>query len=177
MTLPQWQIGDVSDGILRETTPEASRLVLWLPLAGAGNVRQWARVANVLGAAITVEQGVGATAATLIEAGQRVPSFLGKLLGRQGQVTDRPTWLLPHGDVAEQQGERQTDVVLVWAENESVPLEEAQVRARYPKGKRFQRLGQHLFLVAGIASRRSPWANGLRSKWTARGTTRRIARR
>jgi hypothetical protein len=103
-----------------------------------------------------VDQGVGATAATLIRASQRVRSFLGKLLTREQQVTDRPTWLLPHGDLAEQQGERQTDAVLVWTEDGNVPLDEAQVRSRYPQGRHFQRLGRHLFLVSGVAPPSTP---------------------
>jgi tetratricopeptide (TPR) repeat protein len=64
--------------------------------------------------------------------------------------SDKQSWVLPNGEVAEQAGERQTDLVLVWAEAEGEALTEERMRSRWPQGKRFQKIGQNLFLVSGV---------------------------
>ena len=39
--------------------------------------------------------------------------------------------------------------MLAWAEEESAPLDELRVRARWPQAQRLQQVGTNLFLVAG----------------------------
>jgi tetratricopeptide (TPR) repeat protein len=143
----------LDEGVLREPSPDGSRIIVWLPGSIDGDVRYWERIANVAGADIDVAQGTCATAATLIRARQRLHGLFGRLLGKLRKPTGDPSWVLPNGEAAEQCGERQTDVVLVWPEDETASLEERQVRARWPEGKRFQKVGPGLFLVAGIEPR------------------------
>jgi tetratricopeptide (TPR) repeat protein len=149
MRKADWRTVDLVEGILREPGPDPNRLILWLPGKSEGGLRCWERIATVPGADITVEQGLCATAATALRA-QQSQGFFGKLLGRFRKQTGTQTWVLPNGETAQQQGERQADLLLAWAEDESTPLDETRLRARWPEGKRFQRIGKNLFLVGGI---------------------------
>src|SRR5260370_34345958 len=96
-----------------------------------------------------VRQGICGTPAMLIQARQPVGGILGKLFGRRSVPEDR-AWLLPNGKSAEQWGERQTDLILVWAEDDSNPLDEPRIKSQWPESKEFQTLGKNLFLVSGI---------------------------
>ena len=59
-------------------------------------------------------------------------------------------WLLPNGETAEQEGERETDLLLAWPREETSSLDEGALRSRWPEARRVQRLGKNLFLVAGV---------------------------
>src|SRR5262249_43358974 len=65
------------------------------------------------------------------------------------RAPDRP-WVLPNGQTAEQLGERRTDLLLVWAENEPASLDEAWVKSRWPEADRVERVGKNLFVVSGV---------------------------
>jgi tetratricopeptide (TPR) repeat protein len=138
----------LGEGVLREPVPDEGRIVLWLPGEHGGGFRHWERVASVPGAAVTEVEGVCSTAATLVRARQRVRGFFGKLLGL-GKAGGDATWVLPNGEAAEQAGERQTDLLLVWADADT-PLDEARLKARWPEATRFRKLGENLFLAAGV---------------------------
>jgi tetratricopeptide (TPR) repeat protein len=151
MKEPDWATVDLDDGVLREVTPGQNRLVLWLPGGAQGRRRVWDRVGNLPGADVTVAQGLCATPATSVRVTQRARGFFGELLGRFRRSAEGRGWVLPNGEAAEQQGERQTDLVLVWPQDTAAPLAEEAVRARWPRGTGFRRLGQQLFLVLGVA--------------------------
>jgi len=150
MTRPDWRNLVLEQGILREPDPNRARVILWLPGERAGGVQHWERISNVPGAEITAEQGICATAATAVRARQKVRGFFGKLLQRVLSGSDKQSWELPNGEVAEQAGERQTDLVLVWAEAEGDALTEERLWSRCPQGKRFQKIGPNLYLVSGV---------------------------
>jgi tetratricopeptide (TPR) repeat protein len=150
MKLPALRSLRLHEGVLAEPMPDDSRIVLWVPGGRDGDYRLWERVGNVARAEVTVEQGICATPANAIRARQRVRGLFGKLLQRFQKGTGGQSWTLPNGQSAEQCGERQTDLVLVWAEDESTPLDESRVRSRLPEGKEFRKIGDNLFLVSGI---------------------------
>jgi tetratricopeptide (TPR) repeat protein len=75
--------------------------------------------------------------------------LLGKLARKLTGAGGSESWVLPNGQPAERCGERRTDLVLVWPEDESSALDEERARARWPGLTRFQNLGDRLFLVAG----------------------------
>jgi tetratricopeptide (TPR) repeat protein len=152
MNLPSWNNLVLDDGILREAVAEANRLVLWVRGAGAGKFRDWERISTAARAEVEVKQGLGAVPATLIAAREPLRGLFGKLMGRLQKSSDNPSWLLPDGTAAEQQGERQTDWLLVWSEDAATTLTETLVQARCPEGKEFRRLGPALFLVRGVAA-------------------------
>src|SRR5262249_9448427 len=141
---------DLDAGVLREPLSEDNRIVLWLPGDRAGGFQHWERVGNVPGAEVSVAQGLCATAATLVRARQQVGGFFAKLVQRFRKPGDNATWVLPSGETAEQVGDRQTDLLLVWPDQEAVPVEEAQLQARWSQAKRFRKIGKALFLVAGV---------------------------
>jgi hypothetical protein len=97
MSLPNWRTLDLDDGVLREATPDPTRLVLWLPEGSRGGVRLWQRVGNLPGAAVIAVGGLHATAATSIRAAPRRGGLLGRLLGRLGASAEAPGWVLPNG--------------------------------------------------------------------------------
>jgi hypothetical protein len=74
-------------------------------------------------------------------------------------------WLLPDGQKAEQCGPRETDLLLVWSENDDHPLDEARVRELWPRSRQVQSFGPHLFLVRGGTAPSAPSATlSLKSK-------------
>jgi tetratricopeptide (TPR) repeat protein len=67
-----------------------------------------------------------------------------------------PSWTLPNGRTCERSGSRRTDLVLAWAEDETSPLDEGQVKGRWPAAQTIRRLGRNLFLVYGITPEQEP---------------------
>lgn len=147
---PDWQQLELEPGVLREPSPDVHRIILWVPEDQDGGFRHWERISNVAGADVTVERGTFATAAASVRARQKVQGLFSKLLQPFRRTTGAHTWVLPNGETAEQCGERQTDLLLVWAEEGAGPLEESQVRTCWPEGNRFRKIGRNLFLVAGL---------------------------
>jgi hypothetical protein len=115
MVKPGWRNLELDDWVLREPTPDGTRLVLWLPQQVADGSRRWERIANVPGAAVRVEKGLRALPATLIGVCQKAHGLVGKLFQCFRKAADSPTWLLPNGQTGQQEGERQTDLLLVWS--------------------------------------------------------------
>jgi tetratricopeptide (TPR) repeat protein len=147
LPLPDWQQFHLDHGVLREPSPDRSRLVLWLRRPAENGARRWERVSNVSGAEIGGDNGVFATAATTIQAQERGGVF-GRLLRSFRKSTEATTWVLPVGGTAEQVGTRQTDAILAWSD--AGPLADKDVAARWPQAARRQRLGSNLFLVTGV---------------------------
>jgi tetratricopeptide (TPR) repeat protein len=150
MKTPNWLQLSVDEGILKESVPEGDRIVFWLPVAGSNGGRQWERVSSVPRASVSVEHGICATPATLLRAREQSRGLLGKLWGRFSRNGEAPVWVLPNGTSAEQCGNRQTDLVLAWADDESTPLDDARIRSRWPASERLQKVGHNLFLISGI---------------------------
>jgi tetratricopeptide (TPR) repeat protein len=140
----------LDDRILRESGPDAERLTLWLPGHVVGKFRHWQRISEVPQTKFTVTPGFRAVAATAFEARQRIGGLLGRLAPLMGRRPSTGTaWKLPQGGVAEQFGPRQHDLLLVWTEDADLQIDEAWVKSQWPQS-RAQRLGQSLYLVAGV---------------------------
>jgi len=140
-------------GILTEPPREDNRVVLWVPTDQDREFQYWERIGTIPRGAIQTELGICATPATSIGARQRLNAgFLGKLGRKLTGGGGEEFWTLPNGQTAERAGERKTDLVLAWPQDESTSLSEEQVRTRWPGLTRFQRLGQGLFLVAGVGA-------------------------
>jgi hypothetical protein len=117
-------------------------------------VQYWERVSTAPRAEVILEQDICTMAATSIRVRQNCRNLFGRFL-RFRKPTDGQAWLLPNGESAEQCGERQTDLLLVWAEDEASTLDDAAVRSRWPESERLQKLGKNLFLLAGPGLQRS----------------------
>ena len=146
MPASSWNNLYLSDGVLREPTPDDNQIVLWLPQETDGRFRIWQRISNVPGAATLVQAGIHATPATAMRARQHLNGFFGRLFRRFTQPTGT-TWLLPNGDTVDQCGDRQTDLMLVWAENAADSLAESSIKSFWPESKQVMRIGKGLFLV------------------------------
>ena len=138
-------------GLLREPNTDDRYLVLWLPEQRNGGFQYWLRVGTLPRAALTTSQGLCTLPATALPTRQRIRGVLGKLLGRFWSTPAEGSWLLPNGDSAEPCGERQTDLLLVWPEEDSQPLEESRLRSCWPQCQRLKQLGPQLWLLWSIA--------------------------
>jgi tetratricopeptide (TPR) repeat protein len=158
MKVLDWQDLILDPGILREPVSDGNRIVLWLPGDRDGAFQQWERIGSVARAEVTEDQGLCAMAATLVPARQRIKGALGKLLGRLHEAKGNRALVLPNGQSAEQAGERATDLLLVWSEDDAESLDEARIQSRWPEARRHQRLGPRLFLVGGLGTKNAPTA-------------------
>ncbi|TMQ34355.1 MAG: tetratricopeptide repeat protein [Planctomycetota bacterium] len=150
MKSPDWQKLVFNKGILREPIPGNDRVVLWLPVRREGGFQYWERIGSVARTTVSTEQGLCATAATAVSARQRVGGLFGGWLGRLRRAPGEQSWMLPSGGSAEQCGERQTDLLLVWAQDESVQVDEERIKSRWPQARKFLPIAANLFLVYGI---------------------------
>jgi tetratricopeptide (TPR) repeat protein len=150
MSRPTWYPLTLDPGVSREPHPDDSCLVLWLRGRRDAAAQHWERISNVPGAPFQVEQGLCFLAATAICAQQRIPKLLRVLLPPYRKQPRGRSWVLPTSGIAEQVGERQTDLLLVWPQDDATSLDEAHLRTCWPRATRLQRLGRNLFLVGGI---------------------------
>jgi tetratricopeptide (TPR) repeat protein len=151
MKVPDWRQLTLDEGILKEPIPDDDRIVFWLPANGESERPHWERISSLPRAPISLEQGICATPATLLRARQQERGLLGKLWSRfRREDGAAQVWVLPNGASAEQCGNRQTDLVLAWAEDEANPPDDARMRSRFPTSNRLQKIAANLFLVSGV---------------------------
>ena len=137
----------LSNGILSEPVLDGLRIVFWLRGDREGPFQHWERVSSVARAEIMVDQGVGAIAATSIRGKQRVGRFVGKLAQWFQGAKGVRLWVLPSGESVELFGERQTNLMLVWSEDETNSIDETRIKSRWPESQCLRRVGSNLFLV------------------------------
>ncbi len=153
MRTPDWRNLVLGEGILSEPPREDNRVVLWLPTNRDREFQYWERIGTVPRGEIQAELGICAMPATSIRARQRLRvGFLGKLTRKLVGAGGEESWTLPNGQAAERAGERKTDLALAWPQDDFASLSEEQARTRWPGLTRFQKLGQDLFLVAGVGA-------------------------
>lgn len=152
MRTPDWGRLVFIVGVLPEPIAEEDRILAWLPVSRDGGFQYWERVGNLARAEITTDHGVCSTAATSIQARQRV-GVVGKLLGGFQKATKERALTLPNGESAERWGERRTDLLLAWTDDETHPLDESRIKARWPGCREVRQIGPDLFLVSGIEAR------------------------
>src|SRR5438105_10287401 len=148
MSFPNWRKLAFSDGVLLEAVPDDQRIVFWLPEVRYNGVACMERIATVAGGETSIEQGIGAVAATGIRA--RRLGVLGHLWQRFRPESEAQVWTLPNGKTAEQVGGRCYDLVLAWAEDEAVPLDESRIKSRWPQSRGIQKIAENLYLVRGV---------------------------
>ena len=57
-----WQKLELFKGILREPSPDGSRLIVWIPGAIGEKAQKWERVSNIAGAETSEDRGIYSTA-------------------------------------------------------------------------------------------------------------------
>jgi tetratricopeptide (TPR) repeat protein len=150
MKIPSTDTLGLHADILTESVLGEDRLVLWLPAGEAEGSRLWERISSAAGPAQPVGTGLVAVAAVRIPVREQARGRLGHLWQRIWDSDDAESWNVPTGEVAEPHGDKDTNVVLVWAEPSSAALTESIVRAVWPQATRFQLLGTRLALVGGV---------------------------
>jgi tetratricopeptide (TPR) repeat protein len=148
MSKLDWRSVALGPGVLREPAPDTNRIIFWLPGREEQGFQHWERIANVPGAEIAVEQGLCFTQATTLSARRKTHGFFGKLLAGLKKTDGATSWLLPSGGYAEQVGERQSGLLLVWYEEDSEAPDEARLQARWGGGHQLRKVGPNLFVVS-----------------------------
>jgi tetratricopeptide (TPR) repeat protein len=148
-TGPEWRHQALDSGILSESTPDCRGRALWVPAGKDHRFLYWERISSAPSGEFTVEPGINAAPATSVRMRQSLRGFLGRVL-RGFSRGGGSAWVLPTGERVEPCGERQSDLLLVWAENQAPPLDESRIRVRWPQSPRVQRLGDSFYLVAGV---------------------------
>jgi tetratricopeptide (TPR) repeat protein len=141
-----WRTVVFQDGVLREPTPDDKSVVFWLPGQVEAGYQHWERIANVVGADVDVEGGIGSTAATAMPARQPIRSLLGKVWQWLQKPAGQSSWLLPTGAYAEQTGERRSGIQLVWAVDGGV-LDESRLAARWDMSRQTRKVGPGVFVI------------------------------
>jgi tetratricopeptide (TPR) repeat protein len=163
---PDWRKLVLEEGIAREAIADTGRIVLWLPGVRDASFQYWERIANVARGEVAVVGGVCTTGATSIQARQRIGGLMRQLWNRLGGSRRKRDFQLPNGAAAEQCGDRQGDLILVWPEDSDDHLDDARIKERWPDAGRVQKLGQNLFVVGGLASQEVINPTGQASKPT-----------
>jgi tetratricopeptide (TPR) repeat protein len=157
MNVRDWSKVALGQGILTEPMREDSRLVLWRPVERDREYQYWERIGTVPRGEVVVEAGVCSVPATSVRARQRIGGgFFGSLTRKLTGGGGDESWTLPNGKPAEKCGERKTDVVLAWAEDDAARFDEELARTRWPGLTRLQNLGERLFLVTGVGGSQAP---------------------
>jgi tetratricopeptide (TPR) repeat protein len=144
----------LQDGVFPEPNAGDNRLAVWLSTGEDAEFQYWQRVVSVAGAEVVAAQGLCATAATAIRARRRVKGLLARLLGRFRAPQADQSWVLPGGELAEQCGAKESDLILVWPEVESDTLDVERIRACWPEARECRALGPGLFVVWGVDRKR-----------------------
>jgi len=152
MKLPRWQDLVLAEGVFPEPVTDENRVVLWLRMDRDGSFQHWERIGNVARGEVTSRDGLCATAATSIRAREWIGGAVGKILHGLRERKGNRSFTLPSGRSAEQCGERQADVLLVWAQDERPIADETVIKQEWPEPARFQRLAANLYLVRGVAT-------------------------
>jgi tetratricopeptide (TPR) repeat protein len=141
-----------TDGVFPESAGDENRIVVWLKHDRNGTFQYWERIATVARAAVTAHNGLCATPATSVRAREWIGGRMGKILHDLRKRKSSRDFSLPNGRSAEQCGERQADLLLVWPSAEGQSPQEAVIKAEWPQATRLHRLGETLYLVAGVAT-------------------------
>jgi tetratricopeptide (TPR) repeat protein len=139
-------------GVFRESVAEAeNRIIIWLKLNRDGSFQYWERIGTVARAPVLARNGLCAAAATSVRAREWIGGAVGKLLNSLRDRKGNRAFALPNGRSAEQCGDRQSDLFVVWAPGEGQVSDEAAIKVEWPAARRIQRLAENLYLVGGLA--------------------------
>ncbi|MGO9919589.1 MAG: tetratricopeptide repeat protein [Isosphaeraceae bacterium] len=152
MKLPHWQDLVLAENVFPEPDTDESRIVLWLKSDRDASFQHWERIGTVARAEVTARDGLCATAATSIRAREWIGGAVGKILHGLRERKGNRSFTLPSGRSAEQCGERQADLLLVWASAESSIADETAIKQAWPQAARVERIGQNLYLVGGLGT-------------------------
>jgi len=152
MKLPEWQDLVLAEGVFPEPVTDKNRIVLWLKKDRDGTFQHWERIGTVARAQVTAKDGLCASPATSIRAREWIGGAVGRILHGLRERKGNRSFTLPSGRSAEQCGELQPDLLLVWASAERPISDETAIKDRWPEAARFERLGEKLYLVGGVAT-------------------------
>jgi tetratricopeptide (TPR) repeat protein len=149
--VPDWQKMVLDVGVLSEPVREDGRVVFWIPTDRDAEYQYWERVGTAARAEIKLEGGVCSIPVTSTRARQKIAvGLFGKLARKLTGGGGNDSWILPSGQPVERCGDRKTDLVLAWPEDESASIDEATVQSRWPGPTRCRRVANGLFLLSGL---------------------------
>lgn len=153
MSTFEWNSISLAPEFLPEPMHEANRMIVWMQTGQENGYRHWERISTVPGEEAVVRKGVVAVAAHVLPTREKLVGVFGKLMQSIRKPSGEKIWHLPTGGYAEQTGDRQTDWVLVWSQEEA--LDESTVATFWPGEHEVRQLGDNVFLVSGVSPRES----------------------
>lgn len=152
MKLPRCQDLALTEDVFPESVADENRIVLWLKKERDGSFQYWERVGSVARSPVIARNGLCATAATSVRAREWIGGALGKIWHSLRERKGHRAFPLPNGRSAEQCGERQADLLLVWPSDEGQVPDEAVIKDEWPEATRLHRLGEKLYVIGGVSS-------------------------
>ena len=150
MKLPALHALLLANGIQTEPLGNRCRIVFWLPAFEPGPRNHWLRIQCLTENDIACEQGVFAIAANAVPTQRQTQRLLAAVWRAFRKDSQRAIWFLPTGDAMEQAGERRTDLLLAWAADDTISLDHARIREKWPDCQEIRVLAKNLFLVVGV---------------------------
>jgi tetratricopeptide (TPR) repeat protein len=150
MTLPRCQDLVLTDGVFPESVTDDNRIVVWLKMDRDGSFQYWERIGTVARAPVIARNGLCATAATSVKAREWIGGAVGRFLHGLRERKGSRRYTLPSGRAAEQCGERQADLLLVWASEEPQIRDDSSIKSEWPDAARCHRLGNNLYVIGGV---------------------------
>jgi tetratricopeptide (TPR) repeat protein len=152
MKLPRCQDLVLTDGVFPESIADENRIVVWRKCDRDGSFQYWERIGTVARSTAIARSGLCAMAATSIRAREWIGGALGKMLHSLRERKGNRAFPLPNGRSAEQCGERQADLLLVWASDPGQIPDLAVIKKEWPQAQRLHQLGEKLYLVGGVTT-------------------------
>ena len=146
----KWPDTSLDEGVVRESVLNDAHLAVWLKGELNDGFQYWERISTAPRDEVKVEASICVAAAVARPMRQKILGRMRKLLRRWGRNEAGDGWVLPTGDQTEPCGPKETDLILVWSEDESVSLDETVIKASWPNAQHVRRIGRNLFVARGV---------------------------
>jgi tetratricopeptide (TPR) repeat protein len=153
MKTVDWRERPIDDGILTEPTADGNRLILWVRGDRDQAFQYWERITSVPHAEITVAGELCSTTAAAVPTRQSIGGGMGALFRRITVSAGNRELSLPTGETVSPCGPRRSDLILVWAGDNSHSLDESAIKTKWPQATKIRRLGPGLYLADGVTSK------------------------
>ena len=147
MTKIDWQALALNKEVMREPSPDGSRIILWLRGQRIKGYQHWERITNVPGAEVAQEQGLCFTQATSLPARQKLKSMVGRLLDRFRQRPARRVGCYPRADSPNRRANAKVGCCWYGGTRRLALPMKLRLKARWGSDNQLRKLGGNLFVV------------------------------
>ena len=151
MQFLKWPNGALGEGVASEPVSNDARFAVWVRGDLTNGVRHWERISAASRDVLEMEANLYVAAAVARPMRQQNVGRMRKLLRRFSRNESGGGWMFPTGEQAEPSGPKESDLILVWSEDESASLDETVIKTRWPDAHHVRRLGRNLFVARGVS--------------------------